>query len=59
VTLKDARCVMINLDPDSGESAPAVMKAAVRLNGNDAGLYTTVIRPGPLAVGQPVYLVGG
>jgi MOSC domain-containing protein len=57
VMMKDSRCVMINLDPDSGESDPAVMKAAVRLNDNDAGLYTTVVRPGPLAVGQPVFLI--
>jgi uncharacterized protein len=57
VTQKDPRCVMVNLDPDSAESDPALLKAAVRLNANDAGVYATVIRTGPLVVGQAIYLV--
>ena len=57
VTQKDPRCVMINFDPESAEADAAVMKAAVQLNQNDAGVYATVIRTGRLAVGQPIYLV--
>lgn len=56
VTLQDERCVMINLDPETAESDPAVLKTVVRLNQNCAGVYATVIRLGMLAVGQSVYL---
>jgi uncharacterized protein YcbX len=57
VTQKDPRCVMLNLDPDTAEADASVMKAAVRLNQNDAGVYASVLRTGRLAVGQPIYLV--
>lgn len=56
VTKRDARCVMINLDPDGGPASPAVMKAAVAANGGNAGVYATVTRAGRLAVGQSVRL---
>src|SRR5690242_6151786 len=39
VTLRDLRCVMVNLDPDTSKSDPRVMKAVVRLNENNAGAY--------------------
>lgn len=58
VTMRDARCSMVNLDPDSARSSPEVLKAAVRANGNDAGIYGTAIRTGRLAVGQAIYLDG-
>lgn len=58
VTLRDERCVMVNLHPDTAHSDPAVLKAAVKLNGNCAGVYATVVRTGTLAVGQNVYLRG-
>jgi uncharacterized protein YcbX len=54
ITHRDERCAMLNLDPDSAQSDPAVLKAAVRLNDNNAGVYATVIRCGRLAVGQRV-----
>lgn len=56
VTMRDLRCSMVNLDPESGQSAPEVMKAVVRLNQNNAGVYGNVIRPGRLVVGQTVRL---
>lgn len=56
VTMRDLRCSMVNLDPDSASSAPEMMKAVVRLNQNNAGIYGAVTRAGRLAVGQPVYL---
>jgi uncharacterized protein YcbX len=54
VTLRDARCSMVNLDPDSSHPAPEMLKAVVRANGNHAGIYGTVIHIGRLAVGQPI-----
>ena len=56
VTMRDERCSMLNLDPDSATSAPEVMKAVVHANQNYAGIYGTVTRIGRLAVGQPIIL---
>ena len=57
VTARDVRCMMINLDPDTGVQDAGVMKAVVRLNENNAGVYGTVVRTGTVRVGQPVRLV--
>jgi uncharacterized protein YcbX len=56
VTMRDLRCSMVNLDPDSASPAPEVMKAVVRANQNNAGIYGAVIRTGRLSVGQAVFL---
>jgi uncharacterized protein YcbX len=56
VTMRDVRCSMVNLDPDSARPAPEVLKAVVRANQNNAGIYGTVTRVGRLAVGQTVFL---
>jgi uncharacterized protein len=56
VTMRDARCSMVNLDPDSASPAPEVLKAVVRANQNNAGIYGVVTRIGRLAVGQSILL---
>jgi len=56
VTMRDIRCSMLNLDPDSASSAPEVMKAVVRANQNNAGIYGAVTRIGRLTVGQTIFL---
>jgi uncharacterized protein YcbX len=56
VTMRDLRCSMVNLDPDSAGPAPEVMKAVVRANQNNAGIYGAVTRIGGLAVGQAIFL---
>lgn len=56
VTLRDERCVMINLDPDTAARDSEVMKTVVRLNDNCAGVYATVVSTGELRVGQVVTL---
>jgi uncharacterized protein YcbX len=56
ITMRDERCSMVNLDPDSASSAPEVLKAVVRANQNTAGIYGTVTRIGRLAVGQTILL---
>jgi uncharacterized protein YcbX len=56
VTMHDVRCSMVNLDPDSARVAPEVLKAVVRANQNNAGIYGTVTRIGRLAVGQTIVL---
>ena len=57
VTARDVRCMMINLDPESGKQDARVMKAVVALNANNAGVYGTVVRTGTLHVGQTVRLI--
>lgn len=54
---RDTRCMMINLDPETAEQDPRVLKAVVRLNGKDAGVYATVVREGTITVGDRVTLV--
>jgi uncharacterized protein len=56
VTMKDERCVMVNFDPNTAERDSKVMKTVVRLNGNYAGVYGTVVSAGELRVGQLVTL---
>jgi len=56
VTMRDARCAMVNIDPDRGSLSPEILKAIVRGNQNNAGIYGTVTRVGKLAVGQTVVL---
>ena len=56
VTMRDVRCSMLNLDPDSATPAPEVLKAVVRANQNNAGIYGAVTRIGQLAVGQTIFL---
>jgi uncharacterized protein YcbX len=56
VTMRDVRCSMVNLDPDSASPAPEVLKAVVRANQNNAGVYAAVTRIGRLAVGQSILL---
>jgi len=54
VTLRDERCMMVNLDPETARQDAQVMKAVVRLNDNYAGVYATVIRRGPIRIGDVV-----
>jgi uncharacterized protein len=56
VTMRDVRCSMVNLDPDSASPSPEVLKAVVRSHQNTAGIYGAVTRIGLLAVGQTVFL---
>ncbi len=56
VTMRDVRCAMVNIDPDGGSPAPEVLKAVVRANDNNAGIYGTVTRIGQLFVGQSIVL---
>jgi MOSC domain-containing protein len=56
VTMHDVRCSMVNLDPDSARPTPEMLKAVVRANQNNAGIYATVTRTGRVAVGQTMFL---
>jgi uncharacterized protein len=57
VTVRDVRCAMLNMHPDTAVQDPRMMKTVVRLNANNAGVYGTVVRTGALTVGQRVSLL--
>jgi uncharacterized protein len=57
VTMCDPRCVMINLDPDTGKHDARPLKTVVRLNRMNAGVYATVVRSGTIRVGDRVEFV--
>jgi uncharacterized protein YcbX len=50
----DERCVMLNLDPITVQSTPAVLKCVVQRHAQCAGVYGTVITPGEVRVGDTV-----
>jgi len=58
VTMRDVRCAIVNIDPDSAHRAPEILKTVVRVNENNAGVYGAVTRVGRLAIGQTVHLSG-
>jgi uncharacterized protein YcbX len=56
VTTLDERCSMVNLDPGSAMPASEVMKAIVRANQNNAGVYGAVTQIGRVEMGQRIFL---
>jgi uncharacterized protein YcbX len=53
VTERDDRCVVVNVDPDTAERDPGVLKAVAP----SFGVYGAPVREGRVAVGDPVVLV--
>jgi uncharacterized protein YcbX len=53
VTERDERCVVVNVDPDTAERDPSVLKAVAPC----FGVYGTPVREGRVAVGDAVVLV--
>ena len=55
VTLRDLRCVMMNLDPDTARADPRLLKATANLNTVCAGVYGVPVRTGAISVGDGLY----
>ncbi|GJM41074.1 MAG: hypothetical protein DHS20C20_13560 [Ardenticatenaceae bacterium] len=51
------RCVMINIDPETSEKEPAVLKTVAQTRENCAGVHSSTERPGMVRVGDVVKLV--
>jgi uncharacterized protein len=51
---RDARCVMITLDPDTGEKTPALLKKVAQAHDGMAGVYGAVLVEGTLRKGDPM-----
>ena len=54
---RDPRCMMITLDPDTGEKAPALLKKVAQAHSGMAGVYGAVLVEGTLHKGDPVELL--
>jgi uncharacterized protein YcbX len=54
---RDPRCMMITLDPDSGEKEPTLLKKVAQAHGGMAGVYGAVLVEGILHKGDPVELL--
>lgn len=52
----DERCVVVNVEPHTGERDPAVLRTIARQHGACLGVYGSTVRPGRVAVGDPVGL---
>src|SRR5256886_1244606 len=55
---RDARCVMITLDPDTGEKSPDILKKVAQAHDGMAGVYGASIVEGMLHKGDSVEGVG-
>ncbi|MBI3850229.1 MAG: MOSC domain-containing protein [Verrucomicrobia bacterium] len=51
---RDARCAMITLDPETGESNPAVLKRVAQAHQGMAGVYAAVLVEGIVRAGDAV-----
>jgi uncharacterized protein YcbX len=58
VLQRDARCMMITLDPDTAEKSPAILKAVAQAHEGMAGVYATVLTEGVIRRGDTVEIVG-
>ena len=56
VTIKDIRCVIVNLDPETAVAEPRVFRTIARTWKNCAGVYASVMNTGTLSVGTGIYL---
>jgi uncharacterized protein YcbX len=54
---RDARCVMITLDPDTGEKAPAILKKVAQAHDGMAGVYGAVMVEGMLHKGDSIEVI--
>ena len=57
VVQRDSRCMMITLDPETGEKTPAVLKAVAQNHAGLAGLYAAVLAEGMIRRGDEVELL--
>src|SRR4029453_10758356 len=55
---RDSRCMVITLDPDTGEQTPALLKKVAQAHDGMAGVYGAVLVEGMLHKGDPVEVMG-
>ncbi|ALF11501.1 MOSC domain-containing protein [Parageobacillus thermoglucosidasius] len=52
------RCMIITVDPETGEKDPSLLKTVVQHRRNCFGVYATVIKTGEIHAGDEVHLLG-
>ena len=57
VLQRDARCMMITLDPDTAEKTPAILKAIAQAHAGMAGVYAAVLSEGMIRKGDAIELL--
>ena len=51
---KDARCMVVNVSPETGKQNPGILKEIVAGRKNNLGVYGSTERPGTVRVGDPI-----
>jgi len=54
----DERCVVINVDPETGERNPAILRTVAAERSACMGVYGSTVQPGRVAIGDLVVLEG-
>ncbi|WP_242772618.1 MOSC domain-containing protein [Brevibacillus parabrevis] len=57
VTMHCVRCVYVNIDPDTLQRTPEVLKACVKRHDNHFGVYASVVETGTVSCGDDVYVL--
>jgi len=57
IVKKNARCVMINLDPDTAQTSPQIFERVSRAHDGCAGVYGAVLREGIVQASDPIYVI--
>jgi uncharacterized protein YcbX len=57
VLQRDARCMMITLDPDTAEKTPAILKTVAQAHEGMAGIYGAILTEGIIRQGDPIELL--
>jgi MOSC domain-containing protein len=57
VDARDQRCIVVNVDPTTAQPDPIVFRTIARRRKARLGVYATTVRPGRVAVGDPVVIV--
>lgn len=50
------RCMIITIDPDTGDRSPSLLKTVAQQRSNYFGVYASVQRTGKISVGDKIYL---
>jgi uncharacterized protein len=56
ITEVDRRCVIITLDPETGQPSPSILQSVTHKHQRCAGVYATVLTPGDVRLGDAVGL---
>jgi uncharacterized protein YcbX len=58
VDKRDGRCAVVNVDPATARTDPSTLRTIARAREGCLGVYGSTVRPGRVAIGDPVYLEG-